>query len=105
MVNMPRITPRRIISFLFLLVTTIVVLVNHQTLKDVAHASLVSSDTIPHQLSYQIANYQPILPGVDLQHRLKKFLSAPLLTYSDALAENMKTCGTMERADRQVNPD
>lgn len=88
-----------------LLATVVVALFNLAALADTAHAALFSSDTLFPELSEQLAHHTPIVPSKDLQTRLQTFLSAPLLPYATALAENQRTCGTPERADRQVNPD
>lgn len=102
---MPRITPERVLTSLILFVIAIVALVNHQFVTDVTHASFLSSNALSSELSDRLNNYSPRVPSAELQARLKKFLSAPLLKYSDALAQNLQTCGTLERANRQVNPD
>lgn len=103
--EMPRITPRRIVVAVLLLATVIVALFNLAALADTAHAALFSSDTLSPELSDQLAHYTPIVPSKILQTRLQTFLGAPLLRYSTAVTENQRTCGTPERADRQVNPD
>lgn len=100
---MPRITSRLIWSIFisFLLVVTVVY---RHTAYDIIHASLFSTDTLTQPLSDALLYYTPIVPS-PLVSPLQAFLRAPLPTYDTALAQNELTCGTAERAARQVNPD
>jgi hypothetical protein len=98
-----RIKQRLVIS-IFISCILIITLVYRHTTFDLIHASLFSTDTLSQPISDALQRYEPNVPP-PLASRLQSFLRAPLLTYRAAFAQNKLTCGTIERADRQVNPD
>jgi hypothetical protein len=100
---MPRIVQRLVWS-VFISCLLVITAVYRHTAYDIIHTSLFSTDALTPPLSDALQHYTPNVPS-PLVSRLQAFLRAPLPTHHAALAQNELTCGTVERADRQVNPD
>ena len=97
-------TAQRLVIFGFVSCLLVITVIYRHTAYDFIHTSLFSTDALTQRVSDTLQHYTPNVHS-SLVSPLQSFLRGPLLTYELALPRNELTCGTKERADRQVNPD